>query len=105
MRAIVKKQYRPDLFPLTITKQLSFHYRKEFYTSWGGSAPYSLGIGDNHYGFHLSMPQYVHEFMKANTQAAKNEVPQFGVGKLPVQLSLPLAQSTSVKADTQPKAA
>ena len=42
VRAIVKKQDRPDLFPVSITKQLSFHYRKEFVTSyWGGRSLFS----------------------------------------------------------------
>ena len=68
VRAIVKKQDHPDLFPLEISKQLSFHYRKEFATDyWGRTvAPYSLGIGDNHSGFTLSSPQYVTEFLQAN---------------------------------------
>jgi hypothetical protein len=73
VRAIVKKQYHPDLFPVEISKQLSFHYRKEFAIDYWGRifAPYSLGIGDNHWGFTLSMPQYAIDFLKAHEAKAK----------------------------------
>jgi hypothetical protein len=88
VRAIVKKQYHPDLFPVVITKQLSFHYRKEFFTSYFGSAPYSLGIGDHSWGFTLSNPKYIVDFLektKADTkeQPSRRQVPA-------VQLKLPL---------------
>ena len=89
VRAIIRKDIFPDLFPLTLTKQLSFHYRKEFFTSYGGTAPYSLGIGDNHWGFTLSAPQYLRDFEKANAQVPKPEVRHFG--KQPAQLTLDLS--------------
>lgn len=73
VRAIVKKQYHPDLFPLTITKQLAFHYRKDCFVNYFGSAPYSLGIGDNHWGFRLSNPQYVVDFLNGNKVKADAE--------------------------------
>jgi hypothetical protein len=93
VRAIVKKHHHPDLFPVEISKQLSFHYRKEFATDyWGRTvAPYSLGIGDNHWGFTLSMPRYVIDFLKADGARA-NEAPK-GVEQEPLsptQLELDL---------------
>jgi hypothetical protein len=87
VRAIVKKEDRPELFPVVITKQLSFHYRKEFFTSYWGTAPYSLGVGEYHQGFTLSNPQYVLEFLKANK--APKDVEKAPV-LLPTQLVLDL---------------
>jgi len=76
VRAIVKGRYHPDLFSVEISKQLSFHYRKEFATDyWGRTvAPYSLGIGDNHGGFTLSSPQYVVDFLNGNKVKADAEL-------------------------------
>jgi hypothetical protein len=87
-RAIVKRQYHPGLFPLTITKQLSFHYRKEFFTSYWETASYSLGIGDYHQGFTLSNPRYVMEFLKSSEVPKAVDVEQ--PRALPTQLVLDL---------------
>jgi hypothetical protein len=72
VRAIVKKQYYPDLISIEVTKQLCFRYRKNRFNGYWGSAPFALGINihtDHYYnGYQLREPQYVRDITKANAQ-------------------------------------
>jgi hypothetical protein len=47
VRAIIKKQDRPDLFPIEVSKQLSFHFRQNYLAtdSQNGAALYALRLG------------------------------------------------------------
>lgn len=77
IRAIVKKQYYPELVDIDITRQYCFRFRKNRVTPrWGNEAgaSYVLGINvhaDSYYrGYTLSQPKYVEEVTKANVQPA-----------------------------------
>lgn len=63
VRTIVKKHMHPELgIKIDIGRQYSFHYRKNRqHTYTDGVVPYTLGIGDYHYGYSLSQPSYVKE--------------------------------------------
>jgi hypothetical protein len=77
IRAIVKKQYYPELIDIDVTRQHCFRFRKNRVTTrWGNEpgASYVLGINvhANTYGYYsgyqLSQPKYVAEVTKANAQ-------------------------------------
>jgi hypothetical protein len=89
VRAILKKQCRPDLFPVEISKQLSFHFRQNYVAtdSDNGKALYVLTVGDNPWfaGGWSPKPPYIEKITKDNAQPLPNFCPE------PVQLLLLLS--------------
>ena len=89
VRAIVKKQDRPDLFPIEISKQRSFHFRQNYFAtdSQNGAALYLFTVNGNpcidRVG--LANPPYVDRVIKGNVQPVPNFRPE------PVQLRLLLS--------------
>jgi hypothetical protein len=90
VRAIVKKQERPELFPVEISKQLSFHFRQNYIAtdSQNGRALYVLTLGGKSCVKRNdgTVPPYVEAVIKNNVQPIPNFLPEA------VQLRLLLSQ-------------
>ena len=102
VRAILKKQCRPDLFPVEISKQLSFHFRQNYVAtdSENGKALYVLTVGDNPWfaGGWSPKPPYIEKVVKDNAQPVPNFCPE------PVQLLLLLSMGEQANTgDAVPK--
>jgi hypothetical protein len=88
VRAIVKKQERPELFPIDISKQRSFHFRQNYLAtdSQNGAALYVLRMGANLCSDGgLATPPYIDRVIKDNAQPSLNFRPE------PIQLRLLLS--------------
>jgi hypothetical protein len=97
VRAIVKKQDRPELFLIEISKQLSFHFRQNYVAadSQNGAALFVLKVGDNPWctGGGPPKPSYIEKVMKENAQPVPNFCPE------PVQLLLLLGAEEKANMD------
>jgi hypothetical protein len=88
VRAIVKKQDRPGLFPIEISKQLSFHFRQNYFAAnyENGAAHYVLKLGGkpccDRDG--LANPPYVNSAVEEDFQPVPNFCPES------IQMRLPL---------------
>ena len=78
IRAIVKKQYYPELIDIDVTRQYCFRFRKNrVVTRWGNEPGASYVLGINVYantycyqGYNYAYTKYADEVVKANVQPA-----------------------------------
>jgi hypothetical protein len=103
IRAIVKKQYYPELVDIDVTRQYCFRFRKNrVVTRWGGEtgASFVLGINvhANSYGYYsgycLSQPKYVEEVTKANVHPVPFPVK-------PIKFTVPNGQEITLPTSIQ----